>query len=84
MFSLFPKYAFAGAYEPKKKFDGIILAKSLFGGAPKPVVTPPAVMPTPDDEAVKAAKKRKQAAAMQSTGRQSTILTDYGNAEKLG
>lgn len=50
----------------------------------KPVVTPPTVMPTPDDTAVREAKKRKQAAAMQSSGRQSTILTDYGNSDKLG
>ena len=50
----------------------------------KPVVTPPAVMPTPDDAAVAAAKKRKLAAAMQTSGRQSTILTDYGQADKLG
>ena len=56
------------------------------GGAPKPTIAPPAVMPTPDDEAVRAAKKRKQAAAMATSGRQSTILTDYGNAgsDKLG
>lgn len=59
---------------------------SLFKGPPKPVVTPPAVMPTPDDEAVKAAKKRKTAASMQRSGRQSTILTDYSDSgsDKLG
>lgn len=54
--------------------------------AEKPVILPPAVMPTPDDAAVKAAKRRQQAAAMQSSGRASTILTDYGNtqSDKLG
>lgn len=52
---------------------------------PKPVVTPPTVMPTPDDAAVTAAKKKKQAAAMQTSGRASTILSDYGNtSDKLG
>lgn len=58
----------------------------LFGGGTKPSVTPPAVMPTADDEAVRAAKKRKQAAAMATSGRQSTILSDYGNtgSDKLG
>jgi hypothetical protein len=58
---------------------------SLFAPkTPKPVVTPPTVMPTPDDTQVKAAKKRQRAASLQSSGRQSTILTDYGSADKLG
>ncbi len=61
---------------------------SLFSkpkSAPVPVVPPPPVMPTPDDAAVQAAKKKKQAAALQSSGRASTILTDYGNTnDKLG
>ncbi len=57
---------------------------SLFSKPAKPVMTPPAVMPTPDDEQVRAAKKRQLQASQQKSGRQSTILTDYGNGEKLG
>jgi hypothetical protein len=51
-----------------------------------PVIPPPAVMPTPDDAAVMAAKKKANVAARTRTGRQSTILTDYGVAggNKLG
>jgi hypothetical protein len=35
-------------------------------------------MPTPDDQAVQAAKKKSMAAAQTRTGRSSTIMTDYG------
>lgn len=53
---------------------GLGLTKAL--SRPKaPEIAKPAVMPTPDDAAVMAAKKR-QAAQMQSrSGRESTILT---------
>jgi hypothetical protein len=51
---------------------------------PKPApITPPAVMPTPDDAAVQAAKKAQLAAMAQRTGRQSTMLSDY-SSDKLG
>lgn len=63
---------------------------SLFGGgkgsapapAPAPVVAKPTAMPTPDDAAVAAAKKRSIAAQIQRQGRASTILT--GDNEALG
>lgn len=55
---------------------------SLFSTSKAPVIPPPAVMPTPDDAGVNAAKKKVMAAAATRTGRQSTILTDYG--DKLG
>ena len=55
---------------------------SLFSTPKAPVIPPPAVMPTPDTEGVNAAKKKAQLAAATRTGRQSTILTDYG--DKLG
>lgn len=59
----------------------------LFGGsAPKPPpIQPPAVMPTPDDAAIKAAKQRQLASIMARSGRQSTVLTDNsGQNDKLG
>jgi hypothetical protein len=57
---------------------------SLFSPkVPKPTVTPPTTMPTMDDEAVQAAKRKKAAEIQARSGRQSTILTDYSN-EKLG
>lgn len=49
---------------------------SLFAGAPKPAqVAAPAVMPTQDDAAVQAAKRQKQAAIQQQSGRTSTIYS---------
>jgi hypothetical protein len=39
-------------------------------------VTPPTVMPTTDDERVKAAKRRQAAEFAARSGRASTILTD--------
>lgn len=59
---------------------------SLFSTPKAPPIPPPAVMPTPDDAAVMAAKKKAKTAAQTRTGRQSTILTDYGVAggSKLG
>jgi hypothetical protein len=41
----------------------------------------PTIMPTPDDDALKAARKRKQAEDMKRSGRLSTIMTD---SETLG
>ena len=59
---------------------------SLFSTPKPPTIPPPAVMPTPDDEASKMAKKKNLMAAATRTGRSSTILTDYGTpkSEKLG
>ena len=41
---------------------------------PAPTVTPPTVMPTPDDEAARAAKKKLATSLQARKGRQSTIL----------
>ncbi len=46
-----------------------------------PVVEPPTVMPLPDDEAAKKAKKRSLVAQQKRSGRSSTILS---SEEKLG
>lgn len=49
---------------------------SIFGGAKSPAPPPPTpVMPLPDDEAVKGAKKKKLADMAARQGRASTILT---------
>lgn len=56
---------------------------SILDSQPKPQITAPAVMPTPDDEAVKAAKRRKLAADVARSGRQSTIM-DQALSDKLG
>lgn len=51
-----------------------------------PVIPPPPVMPTPDDKAVEAAKRRSIAAQIARRGRQSTMLTDpvTGGSDTLG
>jgi len=54
---------------------------SLFSSPKTPVIPPPAPMPTPDDNAALAAKKKAMAAAQTRTGRSSTILTDYGTSQ---
>ena len=53
-------------------------------GKPKapPPPAAPTVMPTPDDDALKAARKRKAAQDMSRSGRLSTILSD--SSETLG
>lgn len=56
----------------------------LFSTPKAPVVPPPAPMPTPDDVAVNAAKKRAAMAASTRTGRASTILTDSNSGTKFG
>lgn len=54
---------------------------SIFQGTPKPApVKAPAVMPAPDDDAIKAAKKARLAAAVQQSGRSSTIYTKNTSA----
>lgn len=64
------------------KAVGNVFSTILGGGAPKPP-TPaaPTVMPTPDDDAMKKAKRQSMAEQMSRGGRQSTILTD---SDKLG
>lgn len=48
-----------------------------------PTVAPVTPMPTPDDEAAKAAKRRQAAALQKRKGRQSTIL-DQDQTDLLG
>lgn len=50
--------------------------------APAPVAEAPKVMPLPDDEAVRRAKKQSILRQMGRGGRQSTMLT--GDGDKLG
>ena len=62
----------------------------LFGKAPPPPPPPKKVrMPNETDPAIQAAAERQKAAAMQRSGRMSTILTDAtratsGSGQKLG
>ena len=51
---------------------------------PTPTVAAPTVMPTPDDEAAKAMKKKQAMALSQRRGRQSTILSDPTSTDLLG
>lgn len=57
---------------------GGILGKALFGGGKKSAAAPetPNVMPTPDDEAVKRARRRSRIEQMNRDGRNATILTE--------
>jgi hypothetical protein len=48
--------------------------------APAPTPATPAVMPTPDDEAIRAARRRSIVQQLSRGGRSSTILT----GDKLG
>ena len=61
------------------------IVSSVFGGAEQggqtqapPEVKQPTVMPTPDDEAIQAAKKKSIAAVVGRQGRASTILSGDG------
>ena len=57
-------------------------AKSLMGKKPKAAAAPAAtVMPTPDDESIQAAKRRRVVEMQSRQGRASTILSD---ADTLG
>ena len=50
-----------------------------------PAVTPPTPMPTPGDDAARAAKRQSLADQMARQGRASTILTEQsGTTDKLG
>lgn len=63
---------------------------SLFGGgdvpAPQPMPIPEMPKPTPMVDEAAIAKKKKQtiAAAQARGGRQSTLLSKYGESETLG
>lgn len=48
-----------------------------------PEVPKPTVMPTPDDEAMKAEKRKKLSSLSQRRGRQSTILSDNTQSADL-
>lgn len=58
-----------------------ILSKN--DGPAPPSVTAPTVMPTPDDEAIQAEKRKKLSALSQRRGRQSTILSDNTQSTDL-
>lgn len=67
---------------------GMSLLGSVLGGgksspAPPPI-TQPTVMPTPDDEATRSAKRKSLAGQIQRRGRQSTILSDPVSSDLLG
>lgn len=49
-----------------------------------PAVAPPTAMPTPDDDAAKAMKKKQAMALSKQRGRQSTILSDPMSSDLLG
>lgn len=59
------------------------LANFITGDSPKPSTQPqppaPIVMPTPDNQAINAAKQQQAAAAITQSGRMSTILTNRTN-----
>lgn len=55
---------------------------SIFGSSESPKVYEPATMPSEDDEAILAAKRKKAAQVQSRSGRSSTILTDQ--TDKLG
>jgi hypothetical protein len=62
---------------------------SLFGGdapTPQPIPMPEAPKATPmvDEDAIKRKKKQAMSAAQARGGRQSTLLSSYGESETLG
>lgn len=64
---------------------GAVLSKMMAPKAPKaPTVEKPAVMPTPDDDAVRAAKRRSLSGMMNRSGRQSTFLSNDVGSDTLG
>lgn len=68
------------------------IVSGLFGGSKggsqqtpaAPVVEKPTAMPTPDDAAMEAAKKRSLVAQIQRRGRASTILTGDTTSDAMG
>lgn len=63
-----------------KSIGSVVSPLAMLFGASKtaapPVAAAPAVMPTPDDEAVRLAKRRQIAQMQAMGGRASTILSD--------
>lgn len=52
--------------------------------APLPKVEPPAPMPDPEDPLAKRNQQRNAAQKMATTGRESTLLSQYSNNQTLG
>lgn len=52
--------------------------------AAQPAPTPMPALPDTDDEAVRAAKRKKAAEIQSRSGRASTLLSDAGTSDKLG
>lgn len=85
-----PKKIFKKLKKGSKKIGNVLTGGALFGekeksAAPQeiPEIVPPPVIPLPDDEEVKKARRRSLNAQYRRRGRQSTILSDaYGS--KLG
>jgi hypothetical protein len=77
-----PKTALMNLVNPLAPMTGMLGDKS---STQAPTMTPPTVMPVPDDQAVQQAKRRSIAAQMARRGRASTILTDsQSSGETLG
>lgn len=64
------------------KLVGGLLGKKKTSTAAAPAAATPAVMPTPDDDAIRLARRRSIAQQLSRSGRQSTMLTPAGS--KLG
>lgn len=52
--------------------------------AAQPAPAPMPALPDTDDEAVRAAKRKKAAQIQSRSGRASTLLSDAGTSDKLG
>lgn len=63
-------------------FGSILGTKAEPPAQPAPAAMP--ALPDSDDEAVRAAKRKKAAAMQSRSGRVSTILSDSGTSDKLG
>ena len=66
--------SFKNVFDPGEHFFN----KHDATAAAAPAITSPPVMPEPDDEAVKRAKRRSIADQMRRRGRASTVLADSG------
>lgn len=53
----------------------------IFSTPKQPSIPKPTAIPDENDAAILAAKKKARAASAAASGRQSTILTDYGVAK---
>lgn len=56
----------------------------LFSTPSAPQVVKPPVMPTANDQQIQDARRRAAASAMALSGRQSTVLSQAGQSDKLG